>query len=302
MNLALNKLLKKFPLEAGRIALAFRGKVKNAPKQSAPLDIRPQKENRAKTVADEIIQELFLARVWREFPRLRVNAEEDTPIRTLLEQEQFLPGKAPVIHIDPIDGTYSYLTGKKEFATGFALSSPSGNFTHSAIYFPALDRLCIASPRSFGVFDRTSRKRKFPGRTHTRLVFAKRIFSKAGVKEMTHNKFQVIAPPSAHYAVVMVALGKAAAFLYGVSNPHDSMIPYAFAKRCGVRAETLKGKKVKKSMLVPRICGRTVRYARIPSVCYFSCSTGEKNIIRAILKNKKNLDAEYLARGAPRER
>lgn len=301
MKSALNKLLEKFPLEAGQIALNLRKKVKNEHKQPTDFDIRPTKENRAKTVVDDIIQELFLTRVWREFPRVRVNAEENTPIHMLLKEEKTLPIKIPVLHIDPIDGTYSYLTGRKEFATGIAHSNRSGNFTHSAIYFPALDRLCIASPRSFGIFDRAGKKRKFPGRTNTRLIFTKRIFSKSGIKELARHGFRVAPPPSAHYAIVMVALGKAAAYLYGMSNPHDSMIPYAFAKRCGIGAETLRGKKITGNLLIPSTRGRTAQYARIPSVCYFSCGTPKKNIIHAILKNKKNLDREYLARGAPYE-
>ncbi|MBI3421169.1 MAG: hypothetical protein HY006_03835 [Candidatus Sungbacteria bacterium] len=138
--------MQDFALRAGALAIRYQGKVQNQEKKNHELARGAyRKESMAKTVVDEIVQELFLAELFTRFPQVSANVEEDTPLRHLFGN---LPDKdrasAIVVHLDPIDGTLSYVSGNKEFTVGMVISDGLFRFTHSVIYAPGLRRIYTA--------------------------------------------------------------------------------------------------------------------------------------------------------------
>ncbi len=299
--------MQDFALRAGRIALLHQ---KDAVDIGKPEYQGSSKEGSVKTIADDIIQELFLAELYKQFPEISINVEEDTPLTTLFKDKRFLPkpNKSAgslsnyIIHLDPIDGTFTYISKKKEFSVGLALSDKNFNFTHSVIYSPAIKRIFTASPESFSIHDLDKRVIKYPQNQSSKVIYEKRIFSEQGRALVANLGFTVIRPPSAHLAIVYTALRKSAGFLYGGSNPHDGMIPAAFAKAVGVEPTNIYGKKLgKHSFRLFKKEDRYIKLHRIPSVCYLSCTDDKKKKIFEILSDKKNIDSEYLRRFAEYE-
>ena len=80
-------MMKKFAIETGgRIIMEYRGKVRNKGKKS---DIKSV-AGTAKTVIDEMIQELFLAQLYKIAPDVRINVEENIAVIESAKKEVVL--------------------------------------------------------------------------------------------------------------------------------------------------------------------------------------------------------------------
>lgn len=296
--------MKTFILKAGNIALRYRGKVKNIGKQYDLGKTGDIKAGTAKTIVDEIIQELFLSELYFKFPGININVEENTTLLPLFSDRIISKNKILkhlTLHLDPVDGTKSYLEGKKEFTVGLAISNKDHQFTHTIIFAPVLNKVFSASPSGYSIYNKIGKRYSVIKERGSRLIYEKRILSKKGRKEIEKLGFLLREPNSSHFAILYTALGKSAAFLYGGSNPHDSLIPYAFAKALGVEPTNVYGEKIQGNNLGFRKTHNYLKFERVPSICYFSCSTSQKNKIISILAKKENLDPIYLKKFAPRE-
>lgn len=92
---------------AAGIARRLEGRVPNRPKLEEGTAAK-----QALTEADTSVQEALLATLWKAFPEVALEAEEDTP-----SVERFPAESDATVIIDPIDGTlHSYLEGRGPYA------------------------------------------------------------------------------------------------------------------------------------------------------------------------------------------
>lgn len=300
-NLEIKKifnLMKNYSLRAGEILLKFRGKVTNIEKEGDNV-IKGDAQSMAKTVVDEIVQEIFLAGLYKVNPKVRINVEEDTPLIYLFKENN---GNLCTVHQDPCDGTKAYIDMKKDFATGYAISDKNNNFTHTVVYAPMYDRLYIASPEEFLIQDKKGEKYPIKRQKPSNIIYAKRIFSKEGEEKIKKAGFKIFKVSCSHLNIIDTALGKAGAFLYGGSNPHDSFIPYAFATKIGAKLFNIKGKKISTKDIKIEKKNGFIKFARLASVCYFSIDKEKRETIFNILSDKNNLHPDYLEKFAKFEK
>lgn len=295
--------MQQFAVTAGAIALSRQRNITDIGK--ARYDLAGGKESAAgsaKTVVDEIIQELFLAHVSMRWPNISINVEEDTPLVSLFTYTQKRKKSSLAIHLDPIDGTLSYIKGEKEFAIGLAISDARNIFTHTVVYAPALKKLYVASPMRRVVQSGSRIINSAPRKNPPRIIYEKRLLSEQGRHKLQALGFAFAPLQSSHLAIINTSLGHASAFLYGASNPHDGMIPAAFAKAYGVLPYTTKGKLLRPSDLDFTYTGQFLSFSRIPSLCYYSCDQKMQTKIKEILLQKENLHEEYVSCFAAREK
>lgn len=258
----------------------------------------------SKTVVDEIVQELFLQRLMRlgkhTKKHIRVNAEEDTPSKYLFSG---IKDKELVctVHIDPLDGTESYLEKMgDEFTSGYAISDAANNFTHTAIYAPAKRLLYCASPSEYGVYKVTDcldlEPYKISGSClEPNIIYEKRLLSDNGKRSLEKMGFKVQGMGCTHTKVLNVALGIAGAYLYGATNPHDSMVPYAFASKYRAVALKADGTPITGRDILLSEKEGIVKFERLPSVCYLSpnLDSPERTALLGALRKDENLSNEY---------
>jgi len=285
--------MKSAAIEGGRILLKCRGKVEDlADKNKVAIHDEYAAQALAKTIVDDVVQELFLARLFQVCPQVRINVEEETPLKYLFQGNQhFLTS-----HCDPCDGTLSYLEGKDEFATGYAISDAENNFTHTVVCIPTRGRVFAASPQKHCIFNLSNEQNPdftLEDGSSSKIVFAKRILSEKGEKMLLSAGLKLGKTGSAHTGIIDVATGKAAAFIYGLSKPHDSFIPYAFATACGAQVYDATGKVLTGRDIVVQCENGFPVFERVPSVCYFK-DADVKSVILEILSDKSNLHPSYV--------
>lgn len=291
-------LIKNYAPKAGEIILKFRGKVTDLKKEDANV-IKGDAQSMAKTIVDEIVQELFLAELYKINPKVRINAEEDTPLKYLFKGNM---NRLCTVHQDPCDGTKSYIDMKKEFASGYAISDKNNNFTHTVVYAPMFNRMYVAAPNELAIYDKNSKKYPVKKQKTSNKIYAKRILSELGKKELKKSGFKICDVHCAHLNIIETALGKAGAFLYGGSNPHDSFIPYAFAKKLNTKLLNIEGKKISAKDIKTKEENGFIKFPRLPSVCYFSIDNKKIKIILNVLSKKSNLHPDYLNKFAQLEK
>ncbi len=112
--------------QAAAIARALEGRVVNRPKAGESSDVKA-----ALTIADTAAQEALLVRLAERFPRVCLDAEEDTP-----SVARFDASGDGLVVIDPIDGTLrAYLGGEGLYSIliGFAVD---GRFEAALVALP----------------------------------------------------------------------------------------------------------------------------------------------------------------------
>ncbi|MFO7654961.1 MAG: inositol monophosphatase family protein [Candidatus Krumholzibacteriia bacterium] len=115
-------------LQAGAVARRLQGEIAALQKSG-----ERSPEGAALTAADLATQDLILLLLQSEFPDLAVDAEEDTATRDLFQPEG--TGR-PVCVVDPIDGTYNYARGSRDYAVmGGWLRDEA--FQAAVVHFPA---------------------------------------------------------------------------------------------------------------------------------------------------------------------
>jgi fructose-1,6-bisphosphatase/inositol monophosphatase family enzyme len=129
--------------QAGAAARMMQGRVENEGKADATAlpndDAALQRRREAKTMADEVAQEILLLAACDllDLTITGVDAEEDTPSRALFG---VAPDVAQMLVIDPIDGTIEYCEGKDSYSICVGLVR-GGVIITVVVYFPARDVL-----------------------------------------------------------------------------------------------------------------------------------------------------------------
>ncbi len=82
--------------------------------------------------------------------------------------------------------------------------------------------------------------------------------------------------------------------MYGKSSPHDSLIPYAFARKCGATLCDALGAPIDTSKAIVHEKDGLPVFERLPSACYFSPSNPHIDAVLRILGDRRNLHLEYL--------
>lgn len=254
-------------MDTGKIIMNYRGKVKNKGKE---YHSDATAAGMAFTDIDEIAQEIILAKLYNRNPKVMVNAEEDTPLRRLFKGNQ----NDITVHIDPIDGTLSYVDGKDTFSSGCAISI-KGQFTHTIIHAPARGLLYHASPENHEILriGKDYSASQFSKKT----LFAKKIFSDKGIKALGKLGYEVIPDNyGAHVSSIDAILDDIAGVIHGFTNPHDMLVAAAFARAMNKIPHGTDGNEVTGKDLVMRIEDGLPVYERIPVVAYFSNEDKDK--------------------------
>ena len=232
-------ILVRTVVPGGIILNALRGTIKNEPKESDLPKEKADATSTAHTSADDLVQEVALAILHDQLPETRLNAEENTPRVKIFEQNK----GSLCYHLDPLDGTFSYVQGKDGFSVGAAFSKDE-KFIASAIYFPALDRIYMAQ-RGAGVTIKSALGNPIP---FDRIAPP----SKAYIQKRAENFLQLVknmnlAPfntMGAHHGMIAIAEGRAKVLLYHMASPHDLGIPQVIVEEAGGICTDLDGNPV----------------------------------------------------------
>jgi len=101
--------------QAASLARSLEGRVSNNPKAEESTDVKA-----ALTLADTAAQEALLAPLLEHFPKIKLEAEEDTPTVSRFSQTD-----DALVVIDPIDGTLRfYLEAKGPYAVMIGVAIP----------------------------------------------------------------------------------------------------------------------------------------------------------------------------------
>ena len=122
-------------LQAGQVARYLQGQVEKHEKAG-----ESSAESAALTAVDLAAQDVILHQLWAAAPQIRVDAEEDTE---LVARFQGAPSDAPLVVIDPIDGTLNYTLGSRDYAVMGALVV-AGYYEAAVVAFPAHGELYSA--------------------------------------------------------------------------------------------------------------------------------------------------------------
>lgn len=122
-------------LKAGKYAREAQGTVQNVEKDhELTTDADPefvQRRDRAKTVIDEHVQDMLLMAVQDMGISVRVDAEEETPLKHTIHTEDAMV----TLVLDPIDGTLEYFEEGNDWSINIALVS-AGKVIFALVYFP----------------------------------------------------------------------------------------------------------------------------------------------------------------------
>jgi len=114
-------------LQAGAVARRLQGRI---PAETKAGD---SAEGEALTAVDLAAQDVILHLLHRELPEVAMDAEERTESVALFAGAD--PG-APLVVVDPIDGTLNYIKGSDDFAVMGALLR-EGRYRAAVVHFPA---------------------------------------------------------------------------------------------------------------------------------------------------------------------
>jgi len=133
-NSEIERFLSVFRLaarQAGSVARHLQGEVTVHEKEGATTP-----ESAALSAADLATQDVILLLMREAFADLAADAEEETTARALFSPEA---SGRPLLVVDPIDGSYNYLRGSRDYAVmGGWLRE--GRFRAALVHFPAWKR------------------------------------------------------------------------------------------------------------------------------------------------------------------
>lgn len=135
--------------QAGSVAFHLQGKVRKERKQGSGTP-----ESSALTAVDLATQDVILRLLHRELPTVSLDAEEDTPAVSWFAPPD---ADAPLVVIDPVDGTLNYTLGSPDYAVMAALLQ-DGRYQASVIRFPVAD-VTYWAVRGAGCFCQEGRER-----------------------------------------------------------------------------------------------------------------------------------------------
>lgn len=117
-------------LQAGAVASHLQGNVRGGTKEGRT----PEAE--ALTAVDLATQDVILHLLHEQLPSIAMDAEEDTPTVALFEHADV---QAPLVVVDPVDGTLNYIRGSDDYAVMGALVREQ-RYTAAVVHFPAPGR------------------------------------------------------------------------------------------------------------------------------------------------------------------
>ncbi|MGV9170402.1 MAG: inositol monophosphatase family protein [Promethearchaeia archaeon] len=250
-------VLKNAVIPGGIILNHLQDRVENIPKESDLPASKADVTSTAHTIADDLVQEVVLQVLYSHMPNLRINAEELTP-RTKI----FTGGPENLcFHLDPLDGTYSYTQGRKDYSVGAAFSRDR-EFIASVVYFPAIDRVYLSERRK-GVRVETSmgKIQEFERRATPDDFYSQKRAERylPVIQRMGLKRFDSM---GAHHGMVAVAEGRVSVLMYHLASPHDFGIPQVFVEETGGLCTDLNGDPIE----------YTDDFARVPWFFAFSHS------------------------------
>jgi fructose-1,6-bisphosphatase/inositol monophosphatase family enzyme len=190
--------------QAGVIARSLDGVVENIGKlaEALPHDSAEKIAQRsAKTRVDDIVQEvLLLAALELLDPRATVlDAEEETPSTALFTATHDSLSESLSLVIDPIDGTFAYLSGRDRYSINVGLVG-AGNALTALVYFPARDDLYFLAADGCGYLAReasssglkNATKLKSPNTASTRVIYKNNRVPEEVVRRLAARGYEVI--------------------------------------------------------------------------------------------------------------
>lgn len=243
--------------KAGSLATSLQGKVVNKGKliEHLPNDSAlVQAQRSAKTEVDDTVQEILLSAAAKvlDSSKVLLDAEENTPTVKL-----FSTASASLsLVIDPLDGTYEYLSGKDSYAVCVGLIE-AGRVISALIYFPKRDSLyflsSIQQPCLIKNFS-SSKNGKIihlqSGRDHqnSNLVYVNNRVTAEYINHLRQNGYKVITEdqPDVNWldALINCILGKYSAFIAHTPQIRDVLLGALIEKMAGGYAITWTGKKL----------------------------------------------------------
>ncbi|MFW9889871.1 MAG: inositol monophosphatase family protein [Candidatus Thorarchaeota archaeon] len=221
-------VLRETVIPGGIILNALRGQLDNHPKDSDLPTQMADSMSTAHTIADDLVQEVALEILQRRGRDFRINAEEDTARTKIFSGNM----TSYCYHLDPLDGTLSFLEGRDGYAIGAAFSKDLV-FQASVVYFPAQDRVYLAQ-RGQGIRVESSigEELEFP-----RISPSSDYFIERRVKDLLPvvkaMQLKPLPTMGAHHGMVSIALGQAKVLMYGRASPHDFGIPQVIVEEAG---------------------------------------------------------------------
>lgn len=253
---ALFKTLEKFAVYAGQISLPYYGKIASSSKQ---IQVHGKLRESPVTALDHGIQEMLLAELMRGgFSNVAFNGEEESHLKFFFRTDY---DNGVTVHCDPIDGTKSFVSGKKPYCTGYAISRAKKGrheFFASVVYDPIQKILYSSFEDDASMHAQSKRTPK----TFTGLHG----LSGVGKKKLEDMGYVHTDAGTAHLSIIDVALGRIGAYLHYPIQVHDALVPFSFARNYGVLPYDDKGKPLDSFKLSHSPSG----FARIPKLGYFA--------------------------------
>ncbi|MBD3408078.1 MAG: hypothetical protein GF411_18300 [Candidatus Lokiarchaeota archaeon] len=241
-------LLRETVVPGGIILRALQGKLDNRPKESDLPDDLADDKSTAHTIGDDLVQEVALQILSSHSTDFRINAEEDTPrVNTFSGTDSSF-----CYHLDPLDGTLSFIQGSDGYAVGAAFSR-NKQFEASAIYFPARDKVYLAQ-RGKGIRVETQFRQELPF-DRINPTSGKYIQRRAEkyVPVVESMNFTHLDTMGAHHGMVCIARGEARVLMYGRASPHDFGIPQVVVEESGGICTDSEGNPVTYEKGFPRV-------------------------------------------------
>ena len=221
-------VLRETVIPGGIILNALRGQLDNHPKDSDLPTHMADSMSTAHTIADDLVQEVALEILQHHGRNFRINAEENTARTKIFSGDM----TSYCYHLDPLDGTLSFLEGRDGYAIGAAFSKDLV-FQASVIYFPAQDRVYLAQRgRGIRVESSIGEELEFTRRSPSSDYFVERRV-KDLLPVVKAMQLKPLTTMGAHHGMVSIALGEAKVLMYGRASPHDFGIPQVIVEEAG---------------------------------------------------------------------
>lgn len=227
--------------QAGVVARMLQENIRNEGKRVEILQGETQAHiamREAKTVADEIVQEMLLTSLWEYRNIISLDAEEDTALVSSFKNKDYMYS----IVIDPIDGTLAYLQQKDTYSICISLLHEA-DAKVTLVYFPKRDRMfTYVEEEGVYVYENASMKQYDEGEccdvirktTLPQQVYKNHRLAQTYVKALQENGLEVfddsesvLCCPDAIYACLK---GEALAYFSKTRNVRDIMMGIILSK------------------------------------------------------------------------
>ena len=227
--------------EVGFYQRIMRGKAQNLGKQAQP-DVTETTIHTALTYIDMFTQDYLMLPIFTEFPYLVPVVEEDTGLKTHFKNNQ----SDYALILDPLDGTYVYTQGGKDYSIMVALVH-KGKIIVGIGYYPEEDKIIMAiRGQGAWILDKKGNRISIPNlknikkidrynvAVHYRLLkspfapLAQNLYSKG---------YTLLCSPTGFgtnlTGILRILEGKSCAYIGPHVNLHDIAVPALIVEECG---------------------------------------------------------------------